>query len=92
MLVRDLVDMRRQVELEVSRHATRRLEPVTVAQGDGAVIARYMASEPAAARQVAALILGRPGVVLTFYLETLDFSRPELEALGRPMFNSIVLK
>jgi hypothetical protein len=46
----------------------------------------------AASRPGSAVILGRPGVVLTFYLETLDLSRPELEALGRPMFNSIVLK
>jgi hypothetical protein len=83
--------MRRQVELEVSKHATQ-LEPIVVAQDRGAVVARYMASEPSAARHVAAVVMGRPGVVLTFYLETVDLSRADLEALGRPLFNSVVLK
>jgi hypothetical protein len=90
-LIRGLVETRRQVELEVSKQATQ-LEPVVFAQQGGAVVARYMASEPAAARQVAAVVMGRPGIVLSFYLETLDLSRAELEAIGRPMFNSIVLK
>ena len=90
-LVQGLVEMRRQVELEVSKQATQ-LEPVVVAQHGGAVVARYMGSEPTAGRQVAAVVMGRPGVVLTFYLETLDLSRTELEAIAKPMFNSIVLR
>jgi hypothetical protein len=90
-LIRGLVEMRRQVEIQVSNQAAQ-LEPVVVAQQGGAVVARYMASEPAAARQVAAVVMGRPGIALSFYLETLDVSRAELEAVGQPMFNSIVLK
>jgi hypothetical protein len=90
-LVRGLVEMRREVDREVSKGATQ-LEPVTVAHDREIVVARYMASEPSEARHVATVVMGRPGVVLTFYLETLDLSRGDLEALGRPLFNSVVLK
>jgi len=90
-LVRRLARIRREAEREVSQGATL-LEPLVLAHDGPVVVARYMATEPHASRQVAALLIARPGLVLTFYLEMLDVSREQIEALGRPMFNSIAIK